>query len=158
MTPERGGFTTWREEDAADRRKGRCASEAGGKASVLLPPGQNEKKAEFVCGVHWCVADTTQPAKSEWGMTEEETRTLLAEVVQNEVVSGQAGEEKVRVLALWAPSVQQRFELRIHPTPLDGEISALEEEFLLGSKVLLTEAGERLIHVKQLISSSRAED
>jgi hypothetical protein len=86
-------------------------------------------------------------------MDQDETCAHLAEVVQNELVPGHVGEPSVRVLALWAPAIQKRFELRVYTVPLDGEEVALEEEFPLGSKVLLTEAGERLIHVKRLVSS-----
>jgi hypothetical protein len=89
-------------------------------------------------------------------MSTRETRTHLAEVVGNEVLPGQPGEPLERVLALWAPLVQKRFELRVHAMPVGGTDGALEEVFPLGCKVLLTESEERLIQIKRLFSSRQA--
>ena len=89
-------------------------------------------------------------------MSDCELRTHLAEVVRNEVLPGQAGEPSERVLELWAPLVEKRFELRLRAVPVGGTDVALEEEFPLGCKVVLTETGERLIQVKRLVSSRQA--
>ena len=86
-------------------------------------------------------------------MSDCELHTHVAEVVRNEVLPGQAGEPSERVLALWAPLVQQRFEVRLRAVPGGGTDVALEEAFPLGCKVVLTETGERVIRVKRLVSS-----
>jgi hypothetical protein len=86
-------------------------------------------------------------------MSDSEFRAYLAEVVCNEVLPGQPGEPSERVLALWAPMEQKRFELRLRAVPAGGAEVALEEEFPLGCKVILTETGERVIQVKRLVSS-----
>ncbi len=86
-------------------------------------------------------------------MSELEPRTHLAEVVRNEVLPGQPGGPSVRHMALWAPAVNQCFEFSLYAVPSEEKDSALEEEFPLGSKVLLTENGGRLLQVKRLVSS-----
>lgn len=89
-------------------------------------------------------------------MLESEPRTHLAEVVCNEVLPRMPGEPVIHRMVLWAPTVQKHFEFSVYSVPLDEEPYPLEQEFPLGSKVLLTEDGERLIQVKRLVSSQQA--
>jgi hypothetical protein len=90
-------------------------------------------------------------------MSDRAAHTHVAEVVRHEVLPEQAGAPAQCVLVLWAPLVQQRFELRLLALPLSGTEGALEEAFPLGSKVLLTETAERVIRVKPLVSSHHAD-
>jgi hypothetical protein len=89
----------------------------------------------------------------ELPMSDDALHTHLAEVVRNEVLPGPPGEPSV---ALWAPLVQQRFELRLRAVPVDGTGVELEEAFPLGCKGVLTETGERVVQVKRLVSSRQA--
>jgi len=86
-------------------------------------------------------------------MPHSQSRTHLAEVVRNELVPGTAGAPPEHVPALWAPLAQQRFEVRLHALPVHGSDLALEQAFPLGSKVLLTESADRVLHLKPLLSS-----
>jgi hypothetical protein len=56
-------------------------------------------------------------------------------------------------MALWVPAVNQCFEFSLYEVPTEAKEYPLEEEFPLGSKVLLTEDGGRLLQVKRLVSS-----
>lgn len=90
-------------------------------------------------------------------MSEHTSRTHLAEVVRNELLPGPAGEPSERVLALWAPLAEKRFEVRVHAVPVEGSDVALEEAFPLGCKVLLTASDDRVLQLKRLLSTQHAD-
>jgi hypothetical protein len=91
-------------------------------------------------------------------MSDHQPQTLLAQVVRLDVLPGPPGHPSQRVLTLWAPQVQQRFDLRLRALPLPGSDLALQDAFPIGAKVLLTVSADRVLQVKPLISSQLAGD